>query len=42
MIRLGFDERWVHLVMTCIRTVTYYVIVNGNPMGTISPSRGIW
>jgi hypothetical protein len=41
MIRLGFAERWVNLVMTCIRTVSYSVVVNGNPVGLIRPSRGI-
>jgi hypothetical protein len=38
---LGFDDKWVNLVMTCIRTMTYSVVVNGNPVGNIQPSRGI-
>lgn len=26
---MGFDSRWTHLVMSCIRTMNYAVIVNG-------------
>jgi hypothetical protein len=39
--KLGFADRWINLVMTCVRTVTYKVVVNGNPVGLIKPSRGI-
>jgi len=24
MTKLGFDARWIHLVMTCIRSVCYF------------------
>lgn len=41
MARLGFAERWVQLVMTCVRTVSYSVIVNGNRVGKICLTRGI-
>jgi hypothetical protein len=41
MLRMGFDDRWVHLIMTCVRSVSYLVVVNGNPVGPFSPSRGI-
>lgn len=41
MRRLGFDERWIHLVMSCVRSVQYSVVVNGNPVGNIHPTRGI-
>jgi hypothetical protein len=41
MRRLGFDERWVSLVMTCVRTVKYSVIINGQAYGEIIPSRGL-
>jgi hypothetical protein len=27
--------------MTCVRTVTYSVLINGKPFGHICPSRGI-
>jgi hypothetical protein len=41
MIRLGFDERWIHLVMSCVRSVQYSMVVNGNLVGNIYPTRGI-
>jgi exonuclease III len=41
MRKLGFQERWVDLIMTCVRTVTYSVLINGRPFGHIRPSRGI-
>jgi hypothetical protein len=41
MVKLGFVNRWINLVMTCIRTMTYKVVVNGNLVGNIKSSRGI-
>ena len=38
MRRLGFDDRWVSLIMVCVRTATYYVLVNGQPYGHIQPT----
>jgi hypothetical protein len=39
--RLGFNERWISLVMMCITSVNYSVLVNGTTCGLITPSRGI-
>jgi hypothetical protein len=41
MKRMGFAERWIHLVMMCVTSASYSVLVNGAPVGLISPSRGI-
>ncbi|XP_065625439.1 secreted RxLR effector protein 78-like [Quercus suber] len=41
MLQMGFDEWWVALVLECITTVTYSILINGEPMGNIKPSRGI-
>ena len=41
MCKMGFAPRWIKLVMECIRTVTYSIVVNGNPVGHIIPSRGL-
>jgi hypothetical protein len=41
MRRMGFVERWIHLVMMCVTSASYSVLVNGNPVGMISPSRGL-
>ena len=36
-----FRSRWVALVMECVTTVSYSLLVNGEPQGNIKPSRGI-
>jgi hypothetical protein len=41
MKKLGFDDRWVQLVMSCVRFVSYSIVVNGHPVGNFLPSRGI-
>ena len=41
MEKLGFCEKWVSLVYECISTVSYSILVNGEPRGDIRPSRGI-
>ena len=41
MLRMGFNERWVGLIMTCVKTVTYSMMVNGEPKCLITLSRGI-
>jgi hypothetical protein len=41
MEKLGFDLKWIRWIMQCITTVQYSVVVNGIPVGEISPSRGI-
>ncbi|XP_042974784.1 uncharacterized protein LOC122306423 [Carya illinoinensis] len=38
---LGFDKKLISLVMLCVRTVSFSVLVNGNPKGPIIPSRGL-
>lgn len=38
---LGFSTRWIHLVMRCIRMVSYAVMVNGQSVGSILPTKGI-
>jgi hypothetical protein len=41
MSKLGFADAWIKLIMTCVRSVNYYVVINGNVVGRIFPSRGI-
>ena len=41
MEKMGFGEKWVKLIMECISTVSYSILVNGEPKGDIKPSRGI-
>jgi hypothetical protein len=41
MTRMGFDGKWISLVMMCVKSVHYSVLVNRAPCGSITPSRGI-
>lgn len=41
MQQIGFNERWIGLVMVCVRTATYSILVDGEPKGLIFPLRGI-
>ena len=41
MRRMGFDRWWIHLTMTCVRTTSYSVLLNGEPTSFIKPSKGI-
>jgi hypothetical protein len=38
---MGFAPQWIKLVMMCVSTVNYMVLVNGIPTGRIIPTRGI-
>ena len=41
MLKMGFHDNWVRLVMETVRTVSYSILINGTPRGFIKPSRGI-
>ena len=41
MIKMGFCNKWVDLVSTCMRFVTYSILLNGQPHGLITPSCGL-
>ena len=41
MRKMGFNERWIGLIMACVKTVSYSILINGQPQGFIQPSRGI-
>ncbi|XP_019171125.1 PREDICTED: uncharacterized protein LOC109166688 [Ipomoea nil] len=38
---LGFDVRWVNLIMLCVTTVSYNIMVNGVSSGSVLPTRGL-
>ena len=38
---MGFKESWVALIMQCVTTVSYSLLVNGEPQGFIRPSNGV-
>ena len=39
--KMGFNKRWIGLIMVCVKTITYSIMVNGEPQGLIHPTRGI-
>jgi hypothetical protein len=41
MRKIGFVDQWVRLIMKCVCTVTYAVLINGQPHRLIQPSHGI-
>ena len=41
MKKMGFGEQWIKLMMVCVKTITYSILVNGEPKGLINPTRGI-
>lgn len=40
MKKMGFDDRWVHLIMKCITTVSHNIKINGDLTEEIKPERG--
>ncbi|XP_050259214.1 uncharacterized protein LOC126704240 [Quercus robur] len=41
LLQMGFQESWVAMIMQCVSTVTYSILLNGEPQGFIQPSRGL-
>lgn len=41
MAKMRFSNRWVSLILACIRLVTYSIMLNGQPYGLITPSHGL-
>ena len=41
MRKMGFGERWISLIMMCMTMVSCSVLINGEPRGTIIPSKGL-
>ncbi|XP_059454931.1 uncharacterized protein LOC132185134 [Corylus avellana] len=39
--KMGFDERWIRLVMMCVSLVHYAILINREPCGHITPTRGL-
>ncbi|CAN6556903.1 unnamed protein product [Malus baccata var. baccata] len=41
MLKLGFDSKWVSVVMMCVKFVLYSFLVNEEACGYVEPSRGL-
>ena len=42
MRKLGFQERWISLSMMCVKSVSFSVLINGEPKGRIISTRDLW
>ena len=40
MLHLGFSANFVATIMSCIKSISYVVLFNGEPVGHINPTRG--
>ena len=38
---MSSEDKWIHLIMQCLQTVSYSVLLNGTPVGYLKPTRGI-
>jgi hypothetical protein len=41
MQQMEFHSNWVNLMLECISTISYSLLVNGEPHGYIKPSQGL-
>lgn len=41
MLKMGFNARWVNTIMACIKSVSYSIMLNGQPHGHIIPEQGL-
>ncbi len=41
MIKMGFSTKWVSLMMECISSVSYSILINGSPRGLLKPTKGL-
>jgi hypothetical protein len=41
MVKLGFEQQWIKVVMSMVRRVAFYVMFNGEKLDGFKPTRGI-
>ena len=41
MEKMGIDNIWISLICSCIQTISFSVLVNGEPCGNFTPKRGL-
>ena len=39
--KMRFDPRWINLMLECISSVQYRILLNGQTRGLIIPQRGL-
>lgn len=38
---MGFNAKWVTIMMRYVCTISYSLLINGKPYGNITPTRGL-
>lgn len=38
---MGFNDKWINLMMVCVKSMTYSILMNGELCGMIQPTKGI-
>jgi hypothetical protein len=41
ILKMGFNHNWVDLVMRCVTTASYSILINGIPGENLNPERGL-
>ncbi|XP_042944549.1 uncharacterized protein LOC122278427 [Carya illinoinensis] len=41
MCKMGFDSRWIALVMNYIKSISYLIVLNGEAQASFKPTRGL-
>ncbi|KAM2160939.1 hypothetical protein ACFX1Q_043980 [Malus domestica] len=41
MVQLGFQRRWVDMVMRCVKMVEFSILINGWPRNSFKPTKGL-
>ncbi|MDV3193915.1 MAG: reverse transcriptase domain-containing protein [Sweet potato little leaf phytoplasma] len=41
MLKLGFHQKWVDLIMRCVSSSSFSFLLNGEPLGRIIPMKGL-
>ena len=41
MVKIRFSDHWIKLLMLCVKSISYSILVNGEPKGMITSTRGI-
>lgn len=41
MTKMGFDERWVNMVMQCLISFTCSILINRHTIDMVKPERGL-
>lgn len=39
---IGVLEQWITLIIKCVASVSYSVLINGQPGSSITPTKGIY